>query len=319
MSIKKYLAKQIRGWFPQEPKFPTRSNPIQKAKINKALPRPVIRVLWSIAGYIVIFSLLFGFSMFQIVLTALVLSLGILWFISNRRIKSVTTRFLKYCLIFILTFTVIFSGVQVYVFGTSGYPPTLAPQFTHTDLTSVSLTQYLQNVEQSENFRLLQLDHFGSVTFERIQLNSYSSSALQWTFHARDTNSRISIANNAGHAYRTNIDSLKSSLFPQRALPTKDFPLQTTMEIFGQIDKVGLDWFLTYAADYYENQTGTKPEIAALIVNVGFSDTNGYDGLTVLLSARSLDHDSRGTAVYPGIFEAEFDPNGTLLSLKNRA
>jgi hypothetical protein len=140
---------------------------------------------------------------------------------------------------------------------------------------------------------------------------------MQWTFHTRDTNSRITIGNNAGQPYYTNIDSLLSSVFPQQALPTRDFPLQTIKESFRQIDSLGLNWFQNYAANIYENQTGTKPNIAALNVNVGFDNPNGYEGLTVFLSARSLDYDNRGTPIYPAIFDAEFQPNGTLLSFNN--
>ena len=317
MNVKKSLENRIRGWLPQEPKLPTRSSPIKIPKMHKTLPKPVIRVLWWMAVYVAGLSLMFAFSTLQIVLTVSALALGALWFVSNRRVYLGLTKFLRYCLIFLLAFIVVFSGIQLYVFETSGYPPTFAPQFTHTNLLNTSLTQYLQNIEQSESFRLLEANHFGTVTFERLELHSYTSAEVRWTFHTRDTNSRITMGNIGGRPYYTNIDDLLSSVFPRQALPTKDFPLQTIKETFGQIDNIGLNWFQNYAADYYENHTGIKPEIAALNVNVGFSNTNGYEGLTVLVSARSLDHDSRGTPIYPGIFEAEFQSNGKLLSLKN--
>jgi hypothetical protein len=295
----------------------TRSNPLQAPKMHKPLSTPVLGILRFLGVYVPVLCLLFAFSSLQIVFTIAALTFGILWFVSNRRMYVRTKKLLQTCLIVTLAFIIVFSGIQFYVFETSGYPPTSAPQFSHTDLLNASLTQYLQNVEQSENFRLLQVNHFGTVTFERIELHSYGSSWIQWTFHARDTNSRITMGNKAGQPYYTNIDSLLSSIFPRPEPPTKDFPLQIIKESFRQIDSLGLNWFQNYAATIYENQTGTKPNIAALNVNIGFDNPNGYEGLTVVLSARSLDHDSRGTQIYPGIFEAEFQPNGTLLTFNN--
>jgi hypothetical protein len=317
MNEKKTLRSRIRGWFPQEPNFSTQSNPTQIPKMHKAPPKRVIRFLKLMAIYFASLSSMFLFSTLQVVLIVLALTLGVLWFISNRRVYTGVTKVLRYCLIFILAFIVVFSGVQFYVFGTSGYPPTLATRDTYPHVVNTSLTQILQNVEQSENFRLLQFTHFGTLTFERLELHMYNSSWLMWTFHTRDTNSRITIGNSAGHPYYTGVDTLLSSLFPRQALPTRDFSLQTVRESFGQIDTLGLNWFKNYAINYYENHTGAKPEIAALNVDVGFSNTNGYEGLTILVSARSLSQDFRGTPVYPGIFEAEFQSNGNLLSLKN--
>lgn len=317
LKVKQSLENCMRGWFPQETKLPTRSNPAQIPKMHKAPPNRVIRVLQFMTLYFAVFSLMLLFSTLQLILIVLALTLGVLWFVSNRRVYLGLTRFLRYCLIFILAFIVVFSGVQFYVFYTSGYPPTLATIDVYPNAVNNSLIQYLQNVEQSENFHLVQFNHFGTLTFERLELHMYNSSSIAWTFHTRDTSSRIAMGNAAGLPYYTHVDDLLSSLFPKRALPTKDFLLQTVKENFRQIDTLGLNWFQDYAANYYQIHTGVKPEIAALNVNIGFSDTNGYEGLTVFLSARSLSQDFRGAPFYPGIFEAEFQPNGTLLSLKN--
>jgi hypothetical protein len=125
------------------------------------------------------------------------------------------------------------------------------------------------------------------------------------------------MGNSAGRPFYTDIGSLLTSVFPRQELPLKDFPLQTIKESFEQIDNLGLSWFQNYALSYFENHTDAKPQIAALNVYIGFSNNNGYEGLTVLISARSFGQDSRGTPIYPGIFEAEFQSNGKMLSLKN--
>ncbi|MGE5556468.1 MAG: hypothetical protein ACM3UY_09485 [Methanocella sp.] len=179
------------------------------------------------------------------------------------------------------------------------------------------MTQYLQNVEQSQNFRLLQANHFGTIIFERLELHAYSEGWLVWTFRCTDTNSKVTIGNTAERPYFTNVDNMIESLFPCHALTSKAYTLQSTAETFQQIDKIGLSYFQNQALTIYRNQPGTKLDVAASNVYIGFDDVGGYQGLTIVFQARGLDHDSRGTPVYPGLFEAEFKPDGTLLAYRS--
>ena len=203
------------------------------------------------------------------------------------------------------------------MFLTSGYPTTNVPQFSYSNVVNISLTQYLQSVEQSQNFRLLQANHFGTATFERLELHAYNEGWLTWTFRSTDTNSKITIGNIAGRPYYTNVDSIVESLFPRQALTAKSYTLQSTAGTFQQIDQIGLSYFQNQALITYRNQPGTKLDVAALNIYIGFDDIGGYQGLTIVFQARALDHDSRGTPIYPGLFEAEFKPDGTLLAFRS--
>jgi hypothetical protein len=286
-------------------------------KMQKSLPQPLIGIIRFLAIFTASISLLFAFSSLQTVLVLTLASFGLFFFVLNRKHNIVASKLLRKCTIFLLAFVILFSGAQFFVFLTSGYPTTNVPQFSYSNVVNISLTQYLQNVERSENFRLLQGIHFGTVTFERLELHAYSEGWLTWTFRSADTNSKITIGNLAGRPYQTGADNMVQSLFPKQALTSKDYTLQSTTETFQQIDQIGLSYFQNQALVAYRNQPGTKLDVAASNIYIGFDDTGGYQGLTITFQARALDHDSRGTPVYPGLFEAEFKPDGTLLAFRS--
>jgi hypothetical protein len=311
------LLDRIRGWFPQEPSIPRRNSSIHMPKMHKPLPQPLIGFIRFLVIYTAGISLFFAYSSLQIVLVITIVAFGIFWFASNRKHNISVSKKLSKCTVFMLAFIILFSGAQFFVFFTSGHPTTAVPQFSYSNIANISVTQYLQSVEQSQNFHLLQGIHFGTVTFERLELHAYSEGWLTWTFRSADTNSKITIGNVAGRPYSTNADNMVQSLFPQQALTTKDYTLQYTTETFRQIDKLGLGWFQNKALETYQNQPGTKLDVAASNIYIGFDDVGGYQGLTVVFQARGLDYDSSGAPVYPGLFEAEFKPDGTLLAYKN--
>ena len=317
MKSKSTLEKRVRGWFPQEPKFPSRTSPIQLSTKHKPLPKRMTFALTVIGFLAPWYALLFGFSTVQIILTAIISAFGVALLIFRKTAHNTVSRVLKYCLIFTLAFIILFGCIQFYVFETSGYPSTTAPQMNYQTVTNASLTQYLDGLEQSENFRLMQANHVGTLTFQGLELHAYSNGWLSWTFYANDTNSRVTMGNTAGQPYYTNADSLFESLFPRQTLRTQEYTLQATAEAFQQIDTIGLDTFLNHAMENYKNQPNATAQLNALNIYIGYDDVGGYQGLTVTLSPRGLDHDSRGTPIYPGLFEAEFKPDGTLLSYKS--
>jgi hypothetical protein len=317
MNLTRSFKNHIRGWFPQEPNLPSRNSSIRMPKMHKSLPQPLIGIVRFLAIFTAGISLLFAFSSLQTVLVLTLASFGIFLFVSNRKHNIRASKLLRKCTIFLLAFIILFSGAQFFVFLTSGYPSTNVPQFSYSNVVNISLTQYLQNVEQSQNFRLLQENHFGTANFERLELHAYSEGWLDWTFRCTDTNSKATIGNLAERPYYTSADNMVQSLFPKQALTSKDYTLQSTAETFQQIDQIGLSYFQNQALVTYRNQPGTKLDVAALNIYIGFDDTGGYQGLTIVFQARGLDHDSRGTPVYPGLFEAEFKPDGTLLAYKS--
>ena len=49
----------------------------------------------------------------------------------------------------------------------------------------------------------------------------------------------------------------------------------------------------------YRNLPGSKLNVAASNIYIGFDDLRGYQGFTNLFQARALDQDKRGTPIYP--------------------
>ncbi len=314
MKAKQSLGSRVRGWFPQEPKMSNRANQVRLPFKIKPLPKYASRIASFFASYIVTWSVFLAFSTLQIALVASTAIIALFWFITNHTHHTHASFFLKRITVLLVVLVILFSVFQFFVFSTSGYPTTEVPPLTYTGVTNASLTQYLQDVEQSANFRLLQLNHVNSTTFERLELHSTNDSGwLTWTFRATDTNSKVTIGNDQNTPYYTYVAGMIDSIFP-RTQPAQGVTLQTATEVFKQIDAAGLDAFLNRAIDNYPNKSNVAGQISALNIFIGYDDLGGYQGLTVTLSARSLSQDSRGQAVYPGLFEAEFKPDGTLLS-----
>lgn len=316
MNFKETLLNRIRGWFPQEPKMSRHANQVHLPFKIKPLPKYVKNFAGLLGINIVVLSVLFAYSTLQIALTASLALFALFWFITNRTRHINAGLYFKRTAVLLTAFVLVFSCFQFFVLTTSGYPTTSTPTLTYPAVTKASLTQYLQDVEHSENFRLIQVNHVNSTSFEGLEIHSTTDNGwLTWTFRTSDTNSKVTIGNTQNSPYYTSVDTLMESIIT-RTQPTQAYTLQETDEVFKQIDAVGLNGFLTRAIDSHPNKTSIAGQISALNIFIGYDDVGGYQGLTVTLSARSLSQDSRGQTVYPGLFEAEFKPDGTLLSLK---
>jgi hypothetical protein len=78
-----------------------------------------------------------------------------------------------------------------------------------------------------------------------------------------------------------------------------------------------MNTFVKQGMETYQTQTNSTAQINALNIDIGYCEVGNYQGVTVTLSARGVDHDSRGTPIYPGLFSAEFKPDGTLLAYQS--
>lgn len=110
MNVKRSLENRIRGWFPKEPRLPTKSSPIPQSKTHKLLPKPLFRIASFLATYTATISVLFFFSTAQTILIVTTAAFGVLWFASNRQRKVNASKFLRKCTILLLTFVIVFSG-----------------------------------------------------------------------------------------------------------------------------------------------------------------------------------------------------------------
>lgn len=268
------------------------------------------------AAFIIVDSFIFlGFSTLQIIFivatAALAVSALLLWRTSYQTIS----RIVKYCLVFVLVFVICFNLLGIYFFQTSGFPPTYVPKLDYPNILDASLMQYLQNVEQSASFRLLQIEHFGTAAFTGLILRTSSSNGgawLMWIFHANDIDERITMGGSSGVQYYT----YPGNPFQKVSFP-QNFPSsQNVKQSLDQIASLGIRYYHDKALEIYQNKTDSRPTITNLGIDVGFDELNNYQGITIRLTAYNLTSDSHGNIVTKNIFQTEFQPNGSILSNK---
>lgn len=318
MTLKNKLETKVRGWFPQEPKIAHKSILLKIPLKNRPLSKPITNFVSIFATNMVVSSPLFIYSSVQIALIVTAALLGLFLFITNKLSHKQAKLFLKRLAIVFIAFILVFSCFQFLVFQTSGYPTTSVPKLTYSTPFNASLTQLLQELEQSENFQLLQLTHLNSVKFERLQIYAYPDRGwLTWTFRTTDTNSKVTIGGTGEKPYYTNADNLMESLFLRITYDTQYYTLQTTNEAFQQIDATGFNKYCDIALESYRVESNATSQISALIIEIAYDEVDGYNGWTIQLDARTIGQDNKGYTIYPELFEAEFKLDGTLLTYKN--
>lgn len=321
MNVRKSLGSLIRGWLPKEPILPSQSRSIQKPPNQKPLPRNKLSWLWVVTIIVlgdlfVITNLFLGLSIIQVVLIIFVGVLAVSFLLFRRTSFRGASKFLKFATVIVFVLALCFNGLGVYLFATSGYPPTYVPQLSYPDVLKVSLTQNYRSLEQAQSFRFIQLQHSGAIFFGKLSLWAYTpptrqgvNGYIQWTFYPSDIGIYILMGNNERKPYTTGTSSLFYKV-PYASLPT----IQSMEKTFEQIDALGLGWYQKQALDIYQNQTGSAPEIGGLRLQIAYDNLTNYQGITVQLSTFTKSLDNNGNIVYPNSFSAEFQPNGTLLS-----
>ena len=305
----------LRGWLPQEPRLPTRSSIIQMPKPKALTKRNRWAIVFPFITPVICVLSLNQFSTAIVILIAVTLAFAVgaaVFYMGKRGIF----RFFGYAAVFMLIFWVVFTALGAYFFTTSGYPPTIVPQTSYPQVLDASLTQYLQDVEESAGYRLLQTTHFGTVEFTGLSLSTHFSNSpgevggLDWEFYASDVNVKVSVGQTTGIPYRVH------TFYPfQEVQLPKNFQHQNTTGCLEQIDALGLRWFHDQAVEKYKTATGNTPAITNLRVEIGFNED--YDGLTVQLRASHASTDELGNAIYPAYFTAEYTSSGTLLSFRS--
>jgi hypothetical protein len=239
---------------------------------------------------------------------AIVISLIVFQRISSQKALA---KLLKYSYIGIAVFVLVFASLGLYLVSFAG---PIVPQVNNSNILDASVTQYLQTLEQSTSFRFLQAEHFGTLTFEELSIVSGYSNApggLQWTFNVGDVNKKMDIGQSGGEPYFYD-------LLPQNSPLPQNYPSnQQIVNSFKQIDSLGLHWFYDQAVGEYQNATGSKATIAVLTFDIGFDNVDNYRGITLSMMTQKEGLDNFGNHVYPGIFEVEFQPDGTILSSNN--
>jgi hypothetical protein len=315
------LERRIRGWFPQEPKFPSRNSPIHL--LTKPKPQ---RKKWSIgvgillpaATTFIFISLLMQISTAAIALLVVIFAFLVGAALLSRASKQRLYRIFKYGTFLVMALGAFIAVLGIILFSTSGYPQTIVPQTSYPQILDASLTGYLQNVEDSSSFRFLQAEHLGTVSFTGLTISTTFSNTpenlggLDWSFYASDVNVKVSVGQTTSIPYRISTNSY--SPFQGSLLPD-NFPSPENVNAsLEQINTLGLRWFHDQAVNLYKNQAGTDPAITNLNVKIAFDED--YNCMTLLLRGGYQSHDQRNNPIYPSYFTAEFQPNGTLLNFK---
>lgn len=250
--------------------------------------------------------LMLQYSWIKLLTLSLTLVFGITWFLSRGKLKKTV----KYLLLSLMIFSVCFSWVEGHVFWNAGYPPTYdasMPDITisYPNILNVSLTELVQDAEQTTAFNLFQLEHFGETTFKSLELSTSSPyGEIEIEFYNRETSTSLMLRSTMGHQY------IGSTVFWSRG-PTLYCDLvqqQSPQEALRQMDNLGLQWFYDRISDVYQNTTGTALNTTTLAVSTDWQEYNDYNGMILQLIGGQRD----GSHVH-GIVFAAFQPNGTML------
>jgi hypothetical protein len=299
MNVKNTLKSLIRGWFPQEPILPAR------VALSQTKPRKARIIQNAIIGFLVIVGiscslLLVSYSWIKILLLASILIGGIVWFVSRGKFK----RPLKYFVLALMIFGIVFGSFESYVFWNAGYPSTLMPSesavtISYPRILNVTLTEVIKSAENTVAFKVFRLEHPGEVTFESILLDT--------TFPGGEieVNMGLGFISSAGYHYHASnlpwIGQPPSHIYPQQQSPE---------ETLKQIDNIGLQSFYKSASETYQNRTGTQLNITSLEISTQWSNYSHYQGITLSMTGWQR----IGNSLYD-IFNAAFQPDGTLLNM----
>jgi hypothetical protein len=211
MKRKSALESRIRGWLPQEPHLTRLSQPtpepIKPKPQQKNKPSSLSLIVLIIIAIFYGSLFTFQFSTVSIVVGAIMLAFAVAERVVMRTQHKKIYRNLRYVLIAIIVFVVCFASTGIYLFYTSGYPPTYVPQTSYPQVLDASITQYFQTVEDSASYRFLQAEHLGTLTFTGLTLHTSSSNGpqgrgwLTWTFYAKDVNVKITMGQSTGIPY----------------------------------------------------------------------------------------------------------------------
>jgi hypothetical protein len=245
-----------------------------------------------------------GNSWIKLFVIVLIVISGIAWLVSHGLLKRV----FKYLILAVMVFTILFSGLEGYLFWNAGYPPTAGSSqsdvtVSYTNILNMSLTEIVQSVKSTPTFNLIMIEHPGEVTIETIALDAtFSGGRIHVLLYQDSSNLCITFASSNGRSYHASVapwgGTPLSQMYPQQ---------QTPDDTLKQIDTLGLNWYYNHAVEAYQNKTGTTPEINALQVSIQWDNYATYQGMTLQLIG-SYQNNSKGHSV----FIASFQPDGTL-------
>jgi hypothetical protein len=236
---------------------------------------------------------------------------GISWLLSRGSLKKA----LKYLVVAIMIFAISFTSYESYLFWNAGYPPTYSPSEPKTSLSlqgmlNASLTQTLQDIEQSTTFSLLKLEHGDKIMFESMNLmpSNGPGGYISVDFLTENSNAYFHFYSANGHQYILQKTSyagrLASQLYPSN---------QTADETFRQIDSLGLSWFYNRALEIAQNRTTNLPSVDSLTLSITYEEHGNYQGITLQLSGFHQTVLEDGSIHGEGIIIADFQPDGTLI------
>ena len=297
--------------------LPLKSMQSQPSKENK--PQLMRRIgffprfiMIFVAGFFLIQLLLSQYSTLSIILFSTIVAVLVITIILTV-IKNKRTKIFNRIVVVFFIVVVAFGGVGFYM---QGYAGPIVPTASYPEILDASLSSYLQTLESSPSFQFHQLEHFGTLIFESLNIHStYSNSpqgGVNWAFYAGDIKTRLTVGQSSGNPYYFSV----SHFYRDYDLPNGYPSHEQILNDFNQIDSLGLNWFYNQAVLEYQNATGQQPNNTELNLDLAFDSVDSYQGITLTLTGVRASQDSSGAKIFPTVFVVEFQPNGTILSSK---
>jgi hypothetical protein len=240
-----------------------------------------------------------------IVIGAAILS-SIIWLKS----RGLLRRTVKYTLFSILLFSISFSAFEGYLFQYASYPPTFGTSqqpsltFSYPEMLTVSLTEMVQNVENTPAFKLLMFEHPGEVKIERITLNGllHRRGQIAVQFYQESSGIGFTFSSNGG-PYHVSVGKMwGTTTKPQH------YQIQPQKTLLERIDTLGLQWYCDRALEEYQNKAETSFEITDLIITISAINHSSYPGLQIQLIGLCGGENSSYA------YFAYFHPDGTIMN-----
>ncbi len=315
MSVKKYLEKQIRGWFPQEPLIRSQTAP-QPAKPTKAWTNSLNTAfsLIIVIGSLCAFAVLSPSWIKNLILLIAILA-GLAYIVARRRPR--VRRIIKNMLVPIMIFTLCLTAVQLFLFWNAGYPATYSPAepdvtLSMQGLLNASAVKIVQRIETSATFALLKLEYGNDITFESMTLTPESNGNggyVRVDFSTRENDVYVQFYSGNGHPYSLSVTPDNRQVMFQPYLSR-----QGIEQSLGEIDALGLNWFYNQAIATAQNRTANFPTIDSLTVNLTIGEaSNNYEGIIVQIIGYHQTTDTNGGTPWEGVLISAFQPDGTLI------
>ncbi len=288
--------------FPKESAYEIKECLIRKTPILLSLKSVILStvVATGFAGLIFILS-------YSWIRTALIITvvLGcVVALVAKGKFKSIT----KYTVVSLMVFSLFFTAYESYTFSSAGgfgfvyWSSSPIMDISIRNMGNISVRAILNSLEQSQATQLLKLEQHDMGMLRGIEIRMAEKGHIAIRYSTKNANQSVDFYSPNGNGLAVRVYDDYSTY-----LNMSEQNLQTSLD---QIDALGLEWFYNQALEIARNRTASLHSIDVVVFSLAY-DTN-LGGLSLGVSGR---YSTPGSNYYPGVVEAAFQPNGTLISM----